>query len=66
MNYLYVLTPQGITSKTKLTINFMKIKMKEYDELKAEIKTKAEDVTKDDLYKDTKNQQSKKIDYNLL
>ena len=40
--------------------------MKEYDELKAEIKTKAEDVTKDDLYKDTKNQQSKKIDYNLL
>ena len=37
LNYLYVLTPQGIASKTKLTINFMKRKMQEYDELKAEI-----------------------------
>ena len=36
-NYLYVLTPKGITQKTKLTINFMKRKMKEYDELKNEI-----------------------------
>ena len=34
MNYFYVLTPEGITEKTKLTINFMKRKMKEYDELK--------------------------------
>ena len=38
INYLYVLTPEGITTKTKLTLNFMKKKMKEYDELKAEIK----------------------------
>ena len=38
INYLYVLTPDGITTKTKLTLNFMKKKMKEYDELKAEIK----------------------------
>ena len=37
INYLYVLTPQGISSKTKMTINFMKRKMKEYDELKLEI-----------------------------
>ena len=37
-NYIYVLTPKGIVSKTRLTINFMKIKMKEYDELKKEIK----------------------------
>ena len=37
LNYIYVLTPKGITAKTKLTINFMKIKMKEYDELKKEI-----------------------------
>ena len=36
--YFYVLTPTGITVKTKLTINFMKRKMKEYDELKREIK----------------------------
>ena len=36
-NYIYVLTPRGITAKTKLSINFMKMKMKEYDELKKEI-----------------------------
>ena len=37
INYLYVLTPEGLAQKTKLTINFMKRKMKEYDELKKEI-----------------------------
>ena len=37
LNYIYVLTPKGIAAKTKLTINFMKLKMKEYDELKKEI-----------------------------
>ena len=36
-NYFYILTPRGISQKTKLTINFMKRKMKEYDELKKEI-----------------------------
>ena len=35
--YIYVLTPKGITIKTKLTLNFMKRKMKEYDELKKEL-----------------------------
>ena len=38
MNYIYVLTPKGIAEKTALTLNFMKRKMKEYDELKKEIK----------------------------
>ena len=37
MKYIYVLTPNGIAAKTKLTINFMKRKMQEYDELKKEI-----------------------------
>ena len=37
INYLYFLTPEGLAQKTKLTINFMKRKMKEYDELKKEI-----------------------------
>ena len=40
INYFYVLTPAGITQKTKLTINFIKRKMKEYDELKKELKNK--------------------------
>ena len=38
INYIYVLTPKGISEKTKLTMNFMKRKMKEYDELKMELK----------------------------
>ena len=38
INYIYVVTPKGIAEKTKLTINFMKRKMKEYDELKKELK----------------------------
>ena len=35
--YVYMITPKGIATKTKLTLNFMKRKMKEYDELKSEI-----------------------------
>ena len=37
INYIYVLTPKGIAEKSKLTINFMKRKIKEYEELKREI-----------------------------
>ena len=40
ISYLYILTPKGITQKTKLTVNFMKRKMKEYEELKKEIDNK--------------------------
>jgi len=37
IGYVYILTPKGISTKTKLTLNFMKRKMQEYDELKKEI-----------------------------
>ena len=37
ISYAYILTPKGIKEKTKLTVNFMKRKMREYDELKAEM-----------------------------
>ncbi len=43
LNYIYLLTPKGISHKAKLTLNFMKIKMREYDQLKKEIK---KDITK--------------------
>jgi len=33
----YVVTPKGLAERTRLTINFMKRKMKEYDELKKEL-----------------------------
>tara|TARA_B100000700_G_C14749245_1_gene716720 strand:+ start:177 stop:491 length:315 start_codon:yes stop_codon:yes gene_type:complete len=38
LGYAYLLTPKGITEKTKLTVNFMKLKMQEYDELAKELK----------------------------
>ena len=38
INYIYVLTPKGVSERSKLTLNFMKRKMKEYDELKREVK----------------------------
>ena len=50
IGYLYVLTPKGIAAKTKITINFMKQKAQEYNELKAEINA----------------EKTKKIDENLL
>ena len=34
----YILTSRGLTLRTKLTIDFMKRKMIEYDELKSEMK----------------------------
>ena len=37
MKIKYVLTPRGIEIRTKLTIDFMKRKMKEYDQLKKEL-----------------------------
>ena len=37
INYLYILTPKGVSTKMNLTVNFMKKKMQEYDELKREL-----------------------------
>ncbi len=37
LGYAYILTPKGVSHRTKLTLNFMKRKMREYDELKSEI-----------------------------
>lgn len=50
VNYLYLLTDKGKEFKNKLTMEIMKKKMKEYEELKSEIDTS----------------KSKKIDYDLL
>ena len=40
IKYLYLLTPKGVSQKTDLTIKFMKLKMKEYGELKKEMEKK--------------------------
>lgn len=37
LNYLYLLTPKGVSQKTSLTSDFLKRKMAEYRDLKNEI-----------------------------
>ena len=37
--YMYILTPRGIEEKARLTYTYLKIKMREYEEIKAEIKS---------------------------
>ena len=39
INYIYVLTPKGIAKKSTLTLNFMKRKLQEYEELKKEMQS---------------------------
>jgi len=39
LKYLYLITPQGIAAKTRLTKKFLKIKQKEYNELKKLLKS---------------------------
>ena len=40
INYIYLLTHKGISTKLSLTIKFMKRKLREYDELKKDLKEK--------------------------
>ena len=40
INYLYILTPKGIAAKTAITLNFIKMRIKEYKELKREFENK--------------------------
>ena len=46
IGYAYLLTPKGIEQKGKLTISFLKIKIKEYEILKEEIKKLKQDTEK--------------------
>ena len=48
LKYLYYLTPEGISFKSKLTINLMKKKLKEYDELKSEYEELKKEIKKND------------------
>jgi len=43
--YAYLLTPQGLAEKTALTGAFLKRKMQEYQELKAEIESLSREVS---------------------
>ena len=37
LRYAYIITPEGISKRSKFALNFMKRKMAEYEELKNEI-----------------------------
>ena len=46
VGYIYLLTPEGIEQKTRLTFRFLTIKMKEYEMLKDEISKLKQDAEK--------------------
>ena len=46
VGYVYLLTPKGIEEKARLTISFLKIKIKEYEILKDEINKLKQDTKK--------------------
>jgi EPS-associated MarR family transcriptional regulator len=50
-NYIYLLTPKGIEQKAKLTIEFLRIKVIEYETLKEEIASLKQDVSQIDSSK---------------
>ena len=56
MKYLYYLTPKGIVEKTNITLRFMKLKMKEYDELKSELSKYKKEIKIIKMKKDLKLQ----------
>jgi EPS-associated MarR family transcriptional regulator len=37
MGYMYVLTPTGVSEKVKVTIKFLEIKQRQYDQMKKDI-----------------------------
>ena len=43
--YAYVLTPRGLSEKSKITARFLKRKLHEYEMLKSEIKQLRQDVS---------------------
>jgi EPS-associated MarR family transcriptional regulator len=47
--YLYLLTPRGIEQKATLAVQFLGIKMREYEKLRAEIEQMCRETGRDDL-----------------
>ena len=47
--YMYVLTPRGIEHKAKLTLEYLQIKVREYEELRAQIRQMRRDVERNGL-----------------
>lgn len=48
-SYAYLLTPQGLAQKSALTGAFLKLKLREYQDLKAEIDTLSQEVKAEEI-----------------
>ena len=46
--YTYILTPEGLEEKAKITLTFLKRKLSEYEEIKRQIKEIAKEVEKNE------------------
>ena len=44
ISYIYILTPQGLEEKARITLSFLKRKISEYDEIKRQIRKLAREV----------------------
>ena len=49
LRYAYVLTPEGVTKRSAMTVSFLRDKLREYDALKAEIEALRADLDDSDL-----------------
>ena len=47
--YAYLLTPQGVEQKARMTVEFLQIKVQEYERLRAEIEELQRDATRKGL-----------------
>ena len=50
--YFYILTPSGIEQKAKITVNFLKRKVNDYEALKKEIKTLKNEINTNEIKAD--------------
>ncbi len=53
--YLYLLTPQGLEEKTRITYRFLRRKMKEYEQLEEEISLLKKEISKTGIPFDMKD-----------
>lgn len=48
--YAYLLTPHGIEQKTRMTVEFLQIKVREYERLRAEIEELKREAERNELH----------------
>jgi EPS-associated MarR family transcriptional regulator len=53
--YLYYLTPKGVEEKARITYRFLRIKMREYDEMEQEIRRLKQEVGEASVQRDVRD-----------